>query len=405
MRFEKTIAFMAASVVFMFLALLVGTFRLMSLNYLATGVLVELYALHSIIMVFGFLAVIVMTERVAGLRMIPGAQKLKAPVVMVPSVILGVVVETIGYTWQFSIIRFLGALLLMAGCAAFIATLRFLKRNSEAKVSFDFMTLSVVSLLLAAIVSAFTIPVDDMGFVMLLLSFPVLFILGERIELTRIVSTPESNKRFSRALVTGAASIALFAVGSVQRFTLLANLTFLVGSILLLVVFLSVLIVENRNLRLLLKSPRPLQHYVSRHVRVAYGWAVMGMVLAVGYALSGFELDLYDPFIHSLTLGFIGTMMLAHGPVILPGVLKRSFNEEKPAVLPLGVLTSAVVLRVAGELFLLVSYSVTVRLIVGLSGWLVLIAVLLFLRSIIMGIMEPAKLASHSSIFHHIHAN
>ena len=389
-------SFMAASLAFMFLALLVGIFRLMSLNFFATGILGGLYALHSIIMVFGFLAAIIMTERVAGVRIIPGAQKLKAPVVMVPFVTLGVIVETIGYMWQVPTLRFLGSLLLMAGCVAFIATLRFLKRNSEAKFSFDFMILSVVSLLLAAMVSAFTIPVDDMGFIMLLLAFPVLFILGERIELTRIVANPKSNKGFRRALVISAVGIILFAVGSGERFTMLANMTFLIGSVLLLVVFLSVLIVENHNLRLLLKSPRPLQRYVSRHVRVAYGWAVIGMVLAVGYSLSGFELDLYDPFIHSLTLGFIGTMMLAHGPVILPGVLKRKFNEEKLTMLPLAVLTLSVVLRVGGDLFMLVSYSAAVRLTVGFSGWLVLAAVLLFLSSIVKGTTDPTTVVNHS---------
>jgi hypothetical protein len=279
----------------------------------------------------------------------------------------------------------------MGGCVAFIATLGFLKRKSEAKLSFDFMILSVVALLLAAMVSAFTIPVDDMGFIMLLLSFPVLFILGERIELTRIVASPEINKRLRRALVAAAASIILFAVGSAELFTVLANLTFLIGSALLLVVFLSVLMVENHTLRMLAKSPRPLQRYVSRHVRVAYGWAMFGMLLAVGYSLSGFELDLYDPFIHSLTLGFIGTMILAHGPVILPGVMKKKFNEEKLTVLPLAVLTLSVVLRAGGELLMLASYSPAVRLIVGFSGWLVLVAILLFLSSILGGTMEPAN--------------
>jgi hypothetical protein len=235
-----------------------------------------------------------------------------------------------------------------------------------------------------------------MGFIMLLLSFLVLFILGERIELTRIVSSPKSNKGFRRVLVTAAVSIILFGVGSAERFTMLANLTFLIGSALLLIVFLSVLIVENHNLRLLLKSPRPLQHYVSRHVRVAYGWAVIGMFLAIGYSLSGFEYDLYDPFIHSLTLGFIGTMMLAHGPVILPGVLRRKFNEEKLTMLPLAVLTLSVILRVGGDLFMLISYSAAARLTAGFSGWLVLAAVLLFLSWIVRGTTEPATVVNHA---------
>lgn len=390
MRIEKIVSFMAAALAFMFLAVFTGIFRLMGMNFFATGILSGLYGLHSVIMVFGFLAVIVMTERVAGVRLIPEAQKLKAPALMVPSVAFGVVAEAFGYAWQILFLRFLGAALLVGGCVAFIVTLRFLRRSSEAKLSFDFMTLSVVSLLLAAIVSAFTLPVDDMGFIMLLLAFPVLFILGERVELTRIVSSPKNSLGFKRALMIAAASVFLFAVGSAGGFGALANVTFLLGSLLLLVVFVSILIVEEKNIRLLLKSPRLLQRYVSRHVRVAYGWALIGMVLAVGYAVSGFELDLYDPFIHSLTLGFIGTMMLAHGPVILPGVLKRRFNEEKLTILPLAILMLSVILRVGGDLFMLVSYSTSVRLIVDLSGWLVLAAVLLFLSSIVRGISEPA---------------
>ncbi len=396
---------MGVSIAFMFLALLVGVFRLMSLNFLATGIFAGLYGLHSIIMIFGFLAAIIMTERVAGVRMIPGAESFKAPGVMVPLIMLGVVGEVIGYSWQLFTVRWLGALFLVASCLAFIVTLRLLRRETEAKLPFDFMILSVAALMLAALDSAFTLPVDDMGFIMLLISFPVLFIIGERVELTRIISGEKSNARFRRSIVVAAMSIILFAIGSTARFTMLGDLTFLIGSLLLLTVLISVLSAENQSLRILLKSPRPLQHYVSQHVRVAYVWALIGIVLAIIYSLSGLGWDLYDPFIHSLTVGFIGTMMLAHGPVILSGVLKRNFNEEKLTMLPLGTLTLAVVLRVGGELILLVSYSVALRLIVGLSGWLVLVAVLLFLRSIATGITEPAKLVSHSPLAHSVSAN
>ncbi len=125
MRFEKTLAFMGVSIAFMFLALLVGVFRLMSLNLLATGIFAGLYGLHSIIMVFGFLAAIIMTERVAGVGMFPAAECFRAPRVMVPLIMLGVVGEIIGYSWQLLIVRYLGALLLVAGCLAFIVTLSF----------------------------------------------------------------------------------------------------------------------------------------------------------------------------------------------------------------------------------------------------------------------------------------
>jgi hypothetical protein len=398
LRFEKTAAFMGFSMAFMVFALLIGIFRLMSQNFLATGILVGLYGLHSIIMVFGFLAAIIMTERVAGVRMIPGSDSFKPPVIMVPMLLLGVIVEIIGYSWNVVILRYLGAFFLVASCLAFILTLRFLRRNTEAKLPFDFMTLSVFALLLAAVVSAFILPEDNMGFIMLLISFPMLFILGERIELTRVIAGTMSNVRFRRAFLIGAVSIILFAIGSWAGFSQLGNLTFLIGSLLLLILFLVVLAAENHNLKLLTKSPRPLQRYVSRHVQIAYAWAIIGMTLAVAYSLSGFGLELYDPLIHSLTVGFIGTMMLAHGPVILPGVLRRRFNEAKLAILPLATLTLAAALRVGGELLLLLSYSSTLRIIVGLSGWLVLVAVILFLNSIIRGIVVPGKLASQTSL-------
>jgi len=404
LQFDKIALFMATSLAFMFLALFVGIFRLMSLNFSAPAVLAEMYGLHSIIMVFGFLAAIITTERVAGVRMIPGAQKLRAAVVMVPSITMGVVALAAGYIWQFQVLRYLGGIMLVIGCIAFMATLTFLRRSTEGKLPFDFMILSVVSLTLAAAFSALTLPVDNLGFIMLLISFPILFILGERVELTRIISTPRSNGRFRLAFVSAAASVLVFAVGAGERFTLLGNLAFLTGSILLLAVFLSVLITENQNLRSLLKSAKPLQHYVSRHVHVAYVWGVIGMILAVTYSLSGFGLDLYDPFIHSLTIGFIGTMMLAHGPVILPGVLKREFSEEKLSMLPLSVLTVSLILRAGGELLMLVFYSASVRLIIGLSGWLVLGAVLLFLRSIVNGMIGSTKLVSPSLILRRISA-
>jgi len=392
---------MGVSITFMFLGLLVGVFRLMSLNFLATAIFAGLYGLHSIIMVFGFLAAIIMTERVAGVRMIPGAESFKAPRVMVPLIMLGVVGEMIGYSWQLPIVRYLGALLLVAGCLAFIVTLKFLRKKTEAKPPFDFMTLSVAALMLAAVDSAFTLPVDDMGFIMLLISFPVLFILGERVELTWIISGVKGNTRFKRTILVAAMSIVLFAIGSTARFTTLGDLTFLIGSLLLLMVLISVLITENQNLKVLLNSPRPLQRYVSQHVRVAYVWAVIGLVLAIIYSLSGLGWNLYDPFIHSLTVGFIGTMMLAHAPVILPGILKKNFNEEKLTTLPLGVLTLAVALRMGGDISSSLFYDVNVGLVISFSGWLVLAVVLLFLNSIKTGIIEPTSHLHQTPIAEH----
>ena len=382
---------MGLALIFMTFGLLTGIFRLMSLNFIATDTLSGLYGLHSIAMVFGFLAAMIMTERVAGAALIPGAKDLRAHKIMVPSILLGVIAEVLGYMLGTQTVRYVGAILLVAGCLSFLVSLRFLRRNTESKLPFDFMMLSVVALLVAASLSAFSLPIANLGFIMLLISFPILFILGERVELTRLVATAATKTMSRVAFSFAAVSVALFTIGSVQLLPTEANLIFLLGSLLLFAVFLSVLIAENRNIRQLLKSPRPIQQYVAIHVGMAYMWGLIGMALATAYSLSKYQLNLYDSFIHALTVGFVGTMMLAHGPMILPGIMGRRSRDEKLTFVPLSILTLAVILRIVGELLQLFSDSSFLRSVVALSGWLVLGTVLLFLVLMRNGIGQDPK--------------
>lgn len=382
---------MGLAFILMMFGLLTGIFRLMSLNFIATGILSGLYGLHSIAMVFGFLAAMIMTERVAGVALIPGAKDLGPSKIMVPLILFGVIAELLSYVLATPALRYVGAVSLMGGCLCFLATLRFLRRNTVSKLPYNFMMLSVVALLLAAGFSAFSLPIANFGFIMLLISFPVLFILGERVELTRLVGTATSSNLFRVAFSFAVVSTALFTVGSVRLLPVEANIVFLLGSLLLFAVFLSVLFAENRNIRRLLKSPRPIQRYVGIHVRIAHLWGLVGMALATAYYLSQYRLNLYDSFIHALTVGFVGTMMLAHAPMILPGIMGRKSRDEQLTFVPLSILTLAVTLRIIGELLQLFSDSGFLRSVVALSGWLVLGTVLLFLILMRNGIGQDSK--------------
>ena len=259
---QKTRAFMALSIMFMMLSSPIGIFRLMALDSLGTGILSALYGLHSVIMVFGFLAVMIMTERVAGLAALPIGRNARGQSALVPLIVLGLVAETVGYVIGPPVLRYFGAALLVAGCISFFLTLRLLRKNTEAKLPFDFMMLSVTSLTAAAVASAFTLPVYNTGFIMLLIAFPVLFILGERVELTRFVSGAVGISRFRLAVVIAGVGIALFMMGSATSFRTLSSLALLFGSVFLVMVFLSALIAEKHNVGQLLRSGRPLQRYV-----------------------------------------------------------------------------------------------------------------------------------------------
>ena len=394
---------MAVSLVFMILALLTGIFRLMSDNGLVTGVLSSLYTFHPIIMVFGFLASIVMTERVAGLSVIPGLNKSSnIASAMVPLTVLGVVAELIGYTLSISQVRYLGGGLLFAGSVSFIYVLLCLSGKTGIKLPFFYMILSVVSLTVSAILSAFELPLGQNGFIMLLLSFPIIFILGERVELTRFTWKAASKLRFKVALGVASISVALFAFGSLPLEQDVHEYFVSIGSASLFLAFLLILLAENQNFKLLAKSPLPLQRYVSTHTRLAYTWGMVGMVLAEFYIFRPSSFDFYDPFIHSLAVGFIGTMLLAHGPVILPSIAGRKIQIGKFALVPLILLTVGNCVRIAGDIMLEVIpgqvASYVLRAVVGLSGWFILAAVLIFLGRMLISNNKGTTLASTSAV-------
>lgn len=381
----KITPFAVASILFMILALLVGIFRLMAMNSLFTGFLIELYPLHSIIMVFGFLAGIVMTERVGGIASLPGGRDFRLHAFMVPLTILGVLWVTLGYVMLQPALRYFGAFLLTAGCLMFLLTLRFLRSLTDYSLPFSFMILSVLALLGAAVLSGVTLPSGNLGFVMLLLAFPVLFILGERIDLAKFTATASSTRKFTLSLVLAVLTVALFATSALQIQLILTNVTFLLGSIFLFAVLLVALLTEIPNLRRLSKSPRALQRHVSLHVRVAYVWGLLGLFLAIVYGLSVYRLNLYDSFIHALSVGYVGTMILAHGPLILPAVMSKSFSEAKLSTAPLAMLSLSVALRTFGELAQGAFTSDLLRYVTSISGWLVLAAVLLFVKMMATG--------------------
>ncbi|MDH2902136.1 MAG: hypothetical protein PXY39_14300 [archaeon] len=383
LELKPKILFIAVAIIFLFLSLLVGIFRLMADNGLNTGILQNIYALHPILMVFGFLACIVMAERVAGISVIPDLQQSRVPLAMVPLVALGVLSELAGYSMGARWLDYVGGALLLSGCFAFIFVLFKLSGKTGIKLPFYFMILSAVSLSISAILSAFSLPGGNFPFIMLLLSFPLIFILGERVELTRFTSSAASTNRFMISFILAGSAVALFTLSSILYFLFdLQMMVLSIGSLLLLTTLIVVLLTENQNFNLLSRSREPLQRYVLTHTRVAYAWGILGLILAEIYFVNS-RLDLYDAFIHSMAVGFIGTMLLAHGPVILPSVIGRKLDITRISLLPLEILTAGNLIRIVGDLILVNYNSAIVSVFVGLSGWLILIAVLAFLLKLI----------------------
>lgn len=380
----KTIPFMAISILFMMLALLSGVFRLMNENGVGPLLLVPLYGLHPLLMVFGFIAGIIMTERIAGIELLPASRDSRLSVSMIPFVFAGVTIEAIGYGIDSVLLRYAGALLLVIGSAIFLVLVRSFYREGRENLSVAFMMISAASLLISSVLSALELPAGNTGFIMLLLLFPIAFILGERVELTSLASG-RGPGRLRPTLVVLSICVILFGLGSTAYFLSGLRLANLAAFSLLAATFGLFLMEERADPRQTLQDVASLQRYVRLHVSMAYFWGLAGSVFGAGYVISP-TFQYYDAFIHSLAIGFIGLMLLAHGPIILPVVIGRSFEQKRLSNIPLVLLTLGLLLRIVGDASLLVFQSGVIGLAVALSGWFILAAVVAFFAEIVRGI-------------------
>lgn len=381
---SKTIPFMAISMLFMMLALLVGIFRLMSQNMFGPLILAPLYGLHPLLMVFGFITGIIMTERIAGVELLPSSKDSRLSVSMIPFLFAGVVTESFGYGFDSVPIRYVGASLLVIGDMLFLLLLWSFYRTSREKLAVSFMVVSAAVLLASSALSGLELPAGNVGFVMLLLLFPIIFILGERVELTSLASGRRPERLRPMLAVVSVIGLLLGAGATIPSDVIWFNLDFI--SFLLLAATFIVFLGEERGsiVRTGKNIAAPLQRYVRLHVSAAYVWGLVGSIFGAIYAFSP-AFQLYDVFIHSLAIGFIGLMFLAHGPVILPVVIRRSFRQEALSNAPLVLLTLAISLRILGNIALLAFQSLLLNLVVSLSGWIVLIAVVAFFVEIVQG--------------------
>ncbi|MDG7026336.1 MAG: hypothetical protein JRN16_08355 [Nitrososphaerota archaeon] len=367
---------MGVSIAFMLLALMVGIFRLMAQNGVGPVVLGNLFALHPLLMVFGFIAGMIVTERIAGVELLPHTKQTRLSLAIPPFIFVGMAVETVGFLFGLALVSYVGAALLVVSSLLFLSLLRSFLTMGREKMSVLFMIVSGIALLLSALLSAFSLPAGNVGFVMTLLLFPVVFVLGERVELTSL-ATKSSSDRFVPALFMVAVALGLFGLDawSLASMNLVAfgltGLTF------------GFFLVNERKARSK-ATASPFQKYVRNHVELAYVWGLAGSVFGIAYSLSPLFV-FYDAFVHSLALGFIGLMFLAHGPIILPMVTRRQFDNAKLSSIPLAILMVALVTRIGSELALLYGDAWLLNLSVAVSGWLVLLAVVAFFVEILRG--------------------
>ena len=168
-------------------------------------------------------------------------------------------------------------------------------------------------------------------------AFLVLTILGERVEMARISfsSNVIQVRVFVESLVYFTAlMVSMFAPEWGYPLTGLA---------------LAVLIIDVAAHDIAFRTIRTggLTKFMAAAMLAGYGWALLaaGIWIVRGQVLSGYA---YDTVVHSLTIGFALSMVMAHAPIIIPAVARRSIPYSPVMWAVWGLLQAGLLIRVLG---------------------------------------------------------
>ncbi len=276
---------------------------------------------HGPLMVLGFLGTLIALERAVALRSTLGYA---APALLG----LG------GLALAAGLPRTVGQVLLLDGTVALVAVLVALWRRRRD----DPVMVEVLGASLAVLAALLWVRVDAAVVVPLLAGFVVLTIAAERVELARIhlpASAEQVLVAVAALVATAATAAVLFPDPGSRAFGL---------SLLALVAWLAPRDVARRTVR---STGQP--RFCAAAMLAGYAW--LG-VAGVAWAVSGVTTTpaAHDVVVHTIFLGFVMSMVLAHVPVILPAVLRRPVPYRPLLWVPLVVLHAALVVRVAGDL-------------------------------------------------------
>jgi len=309
---------------------------------------------HGPLMVLGFIGTLVALERAVALRSAAGYA---APALLGAG----------GIALAAGLPTPVGQVLLVDGAAALVVVLMALwrRRRDEA------VAVEVLGATLAVLAALLWVRVDAAVVVPLLAGFTVLTIAAERVELARI-HLPSSSER---VLVVVASLVAAAATGAVV-FPEWGSRAF-GAALLVLTGWLAPRDVARHTIG---SSGQP--RFCAAAMLAGYGWlGVAGLAwLVAGVTTTPAS---HDVVVHTVFLGFVMSMVLAHAPVILPAVLRRPVPYRPLLWAPLVVLHVALLLRVVGDV-------TGIRALVAVGGYGSVTALLLLPLTAVLTAVLPA---------------
>jgi hypothetical protein len=166
-------------------------------------------------------------------------------------------------------------------------------------------------------------------------SFLVLTVAAERLEMTRL--TRRARHARSQLILVVALMLSGAALATLPWALARLGPQLFGTSLILLALWLFRHDIARRTLH-----TEGLSQFMAVCLLLGYGWLA---IAGLGWIGLGFGLRLRDLALHALALGFVGSMMMGHAPVILPALTRLRPRFGVAFYMPLAVLHASLVVR------------------------------------------------------------
>lgn len=136
--------------------------------------------------------------------------------------------------------------------------------------------------------------------------------------------------------------------------------------------------------------------HMEASMMVASSWLLIGILFSILYFLSGY-FWIRIAFIHSLSIGFVGSTIMGIAPVLLPGILSRNTPSGITSFLPLYLLNTGLVIFIAGDIMALGNISLPFW--TGIGGITIVLSMAYFLYDIHKNLISKNSRSSERTSF------
>ncbi|HLO32363.1 MAG TPA: hypothetical protein VK249_24650 [Anaerolineales bacterium] len=207
--------------------------------------------------------------------------------------------------------------------------------------------------------------------IFLWMTFLILTIGGERLELSRVLQPTATQRQIFIGITIALLSGAILSLFTLTWGARLSGLSMLV---------LALWFLENDLARRNIRHKNPLTRYIAICLFSGFIWLGAGGILNLGLGAS-YAGPLYDAALHTVFVGFVISMIFGHAPIIFPAILGAPIKYYPVFYGHLFLLHLSLILRVAGDL----AIQMEIR---RWGGLLNEVAILLFLGMTVYSILR-----------------